>query len=44
MGVVAANNLEVSRAFFEHPKILVVALNGPAVGFSAALIGMADFI
>ncbi|KAH0609836.1 uncharacterized protein H6S33_012382 [Morchella sextelata] len=27
----AANNLEVAKAFYEHPKILVGALNGPAV-------------
>ncbi|RPB05838.1 ClpP/crotonase [Choiromyces venosus 120613-1] len=40
----AANNMEVTKAFFEHPKILVVALNGPAVGLSAALVAMADFV
>jgi peroxisomal 3,2-trans-enoyl-CoA isomerase len=39
-----ANNLEVTNAFYTHPKILVVALNGPAVGLSAAIIAWADFI
>ncbi|KAK2764942.1 hypothetical protein FQN54_008641 [Arachnomyces sp. PD_36] len=39
-----ANNLDLTRAFFNHPKILVVALNGPAVGLSAAVTGFADFV
>ena len=39
-----ANNLEVTQAFHTHPKILVVALNGPAVGLSAAVTGYADFV
>lgn len=39
-----ANNLNVTQAFYTHPKILVAALNGPAVGLSAALLGFADFI
>jgi len=39
-----ANNLEITNAFYTHPKILVTALNGPAVGLSAALIGFSDFI
>lgn len=38
------NNIDVTRTFYNHPKILVVALNGPAVGLSAALIAFADFI
>ncbi|KAM0252122.1 hypothetical protein ACHAQJ_007862 [Trichoderma viride] len=38
------NNIDLTRAFYTHPKILVVALNGPAVGFPAALISFADFI
>ena len=37
-------NLVITRAFYKHPKILVVALNGPAIGLSAALIAFADFI
>lgn len=39
-----ANNVDTTRTFYNHPKILVVALNGPAVGLSAALIAHADFI
>ena len=39
-----ANNLNVTQAFYSHPKILVVALNGPAIGLSAALTGFADFV
>jgi Delta3-Delta2-enoyl-CoA isomerase len=39
-----ANNLDVTRAFYTHPKILVGALNGPTVGLSAALLGFCDFI
>lgn len=39
-----ANEIEVNRAFYTHPKILVAALNGPAVGLHAGLLGHADFI
>jgi len=39
-----ANNLDLTRAFYTHPKILVTALNGPTVGLSAALIAHSDFI
>lgn len=39
-----ANNLNITHAFYTHPKILVVALNGPAIGLSAALTGFADFV
>ncbi|KAF2084370.1 peroxisomal d3,d2-enoyl-CoA isomeras-like protein [Saccharata proteae CBS 121410] len=39
-----SNNLFVTRAFYMHPKILITALNGPAVGLSAALIAFSDFI
>ncbi|KAK5137067.1 hypothetical protein LTR08_001076 [Meristemomyces frigidus] len=39
-----ASNLNITQAFYTHPKILVAALNGPAVGLSAALLGFADFI
>ncbi|KAF7717666.1 Enoyl-CoA hydratase/isomerase family protein [Penicillium ucsense] len=39
-----ANNVDVTRTFYNHSKILVVALNGPAVGLSAALVSHADFI
>ncbi|KAK0384636.1 hypothetical protein NLU13_8722 [Sarocladium strictum] len=37
-------NLNITRAFTQHPKILVVGLNGPAIGLSAALVAHADFI
>jgi len=39
-----ANNLFITHAFYTHPKILVVALNGPAIGLSAALTAFGDFI
>ncbi|TQN68127.1 3,2-trans-enoyl-CoA isomerase [Colletotrichum shisoi] len=39
-----AFNLNTTQAFYSHPKILVVGLNGPVVGLSAALISFADFI
>jgi peroxisomal 3,2-trans-enoyl-CoA isomerase len=39
-----ADNLDITRAFYTHPKILVTALNGPTVGLSAALIAHSDFI
>ncbi|EKV12228.1 Peroxisomal D3,D2-enoyl-CoA isomerase [Penicillium digitatum] len=39
-----ANNVYVTRTFYNHSKILVAALNGPAVGLSAALVAHADFI
>lgn len=39
-----ANNLNITQAFYTHPKILVAALNGPAVGLSAALVAFADFV
>jgi len=38
------NNLHITQAFYAHPKILVTALNGPAIGLSAALIAFSDFI
>ncbi|KAM4068104.1 enoyl-CoA hydratase/isomerase domain-containing protein [Hirsutella rhossiliensis] len=40
----AAFNLNITHAFATHPKILVVGLNGPVIGLSAALISFADFI
>ncbi|KAI1107207.1 ClpP/crotonase [Jackrogersella minutella] len=39
-----SNNLNLTRAFYTHPKILVVALNGPAVGLSAAITAFGDFV
>ncbi|KAI1647529.1 ClpP/crotonase [Daldinia loculata] len=40
----AANNLNLTRALYTHPKILIAALNGPAVGLSAAITAHADFV
>ncbi|KAF9761821.1 hypothetical protein IL306_003724 [Fusarium sp. DS 682] len=37
-------NLNLTHAFATHPKVLVVGLNGPVVGLTAALIAFADFI
>ncbi|KAK2853230.1 hypothetical protein FQN49_005276 [Arthroderma sp. PD_2] len=39
-----ANNIDLTHTFYTHPKILVVALNGPAVGLSAALTAFGDFV
>ena len=39
-----SNNVDITRAFYTHPKVLIAALNGPAVGLSAALLGFADFV
>lgn len=39
-----ANNLDLTKAFYAHPKILITALNGPAIGLSAALIAFSDFV
>ncbi len=39
-----SNNLYVTHAFYTHPKILITALNGPAIGLSAALIALSDFV
>lgn len=38
------HTLFVSRTFYSHPKILVTALNGPVVGFAAALVACSDFV
>lgn len=38
------HNLNLTYSFYTHPKILVAALNGPAIGISAALLGFCDFI
>lgn len=39
-----AFNLNITQAFYSHPKILVVGLNGPVVGLTAALVAFADFV
>lgn len=41
---IASRNLDITNAFYTHPKILITALNGPAIGLSAALIAFSDFI
>lgn len=39
-----AHIIEVTEAFYTHPKLLITALNGPCVGLSAALVAYSDFI
>lgn len=38
------NNIDLARSFYGHSKILIFALNGPAIGLSAAIVAMGDFI
>jgi len=40
----AVGNIDVARAFYEHPKILIAALNGPVIGLTAALVACCDFV
>ncbi|GAA6020219.1 hypothetical protein JCM11491_003852 [Sporobolomyces phaffii] len=37
-------NMDLGRAFYQHSKVLVAALNGPAIGLSAGLLGHVDFV
>jgi len=39
-----SNNLDITKTFSDHPKILITALNGPTIGLSAALVAFSDFI
>lgn len=39
-----AHIIEVTEAFYTHPKLLITALNDPCVGLSAALVACSDFI
>lgn len=39
-----ARNTSLTETFMSHPKVLVIAMNGPAIGLSAALVAHADFI
>ncbi|KAJ6444780.1 3,2-trans-enoyl-CoA isomerase [Purpureocillium lavendulum] len=39
-----AFNLNITHTFATHPKVLVVGLNGPVIGLTAALVSFADFI
>lgn len=41
---VAAGNIDATKAFITHPKILIAALNGPVIGLSAALVAHCDLI
>jgi len=41
---VTSHNIRNARAFYTHPKILVTALNGPVIGYPAALVAFSDFI
>lgn len=36
--------VEVTEAFYTHPKVLVTILNGPVIGLSAALVAHSDFV
>ncbi|GAA5820119.1 hypothetical protein JCM11251_005488 [Rhodosporidiobolus azoricus] len=38
------SNMDLTRSFYRHSKILVAGLNGPAIGLSAALLGHFDFV
>ncbi|TVY89298.1 3,2-trans-enoyl-CoA isomerase [Lachnellula willkommii] len=44
LGAFVSYNLNITHAFYTHPKILVSALNGPAIGLSASLVAFSDFI
>lgn len=37
-------NMVITDTFYKHPKVLVIALNGPVIGLSASLVAMADLI
>lgn len=39
-----ARNAYLTTVFHDHSKILLVALNGPVVGLSSALVALADFV
>ncbi|KAI9015938.1 ClpP/crotonase-like domain-containing protein [Hyaloraphidium curvatum] len=36
--------LLIAKQFIEHPKLLVFALNGPAIGVAASWVGLADIV
>lgn len=39
-----ARNFRVGHSFYSHPKVFVVALNGPVIGLSAAIVALADVV
>lgn len=41
---VASHNMRNCKAFYEHPKILIFALNGPVIGYPACLAAFADVV
>lgn len=44
MGSFAGRNVTITDTLWNHPKVLVIALNGPVVGLSTSLVALADFI
>ncbi|GAA5850385.1 hypothetical protein JCM8547_001856 [Rhodosporidiobolus lusitaniae] len=44
LGRLSESNMDLTRSFYNHSKILVAGLNGPAIGLSAALLGHFDFV
>lgn len=44
MGPFFGRNISLTYLVFNHPKVFVAALNGPVIGLTAAIIGMADLI
>jgi Delta3-Delta2-enoyl-CoA isomerase len=44
LGQFLSRNISITETFYGHPKVLVVALNGPVIGLSAALVALADFV
>lgn len=39
-----ARNTYLTSVFYDHSKVLIVALNGPVVGLSSALVLLCDFV
>ncbi|CCE63747.1 hypothetical protein TPHA_0F02670 [Tetrapisispora phaffii CBS 4417] len=39
-----ATNLYVTDSFARHSKVLIACLNGPAIGMSAAIVGLCDIV
>lgn len=37
-------NMVITETFYNHPKVLVIALNGPVIGLSSSLVALADLI